>query len=99
MEYSGAVPPLATSSSPLLILAKIDCDVVPPPPPRIVIPLTEQTFMKGEQCFDLNDSDNDDDDSLFFKQSATGQSSSMQRCREQVEVDFHGAGKMVIALV
>ncbi|PBK85906.1 hypothetical protein ARMGADRAFT_1035906 [Armillaria gallica] len=67
MEYSGAVPPLATSSSPLLILA-IDCDVVPPPPPRIVIPLTEQTFMKGEQCFDLNDSDNDDDDSLFFKQ-------------------------------
>ncbi len=53
--------------------------------------------MKAEQRFDFNDSD--DDDSPFFKLSATRQSSSMQRCREQVEVDIHGAGKMVMAQV
>ncbi len=54
--------------------------------------------MKAEQCFDLNDS-NDDDDSLFFKRSATRQSSSMQRCHSHVEFDIQGAGKMVIVLV
>ncbi|PBK85931.1 hypothetical protein ARMGADRAFT_1086973 [Armillaria gallica] len=52
-----------------LFVKKIDRDVVPPPPPtpRKVVPLTEQTFMKAGECFDLNDGD--DDDFLFFKPS------------------------------
>ncbi|PBK85918.1 hypothetical protein ARMGADRAFT_1035914 [Armillaria gallica] len=40
-----------------------------------------------------------DDDSLFYKPSPSRQSSSMQRCHEQVEVEAHGAGKMVMVLV
>ncbi len=57
--------------------------------------------MNTEQCFDLNDSDDDDDDedSLFFKRNATRQSSTIQRCHGQVEVDVQGAGKMLVALV
>ncbi|PBK80363.1 hypothetical protein ARMGADRAFT_1020928 [Armillaria gallica] len=82
-----------------LFVKKIARDVVPPPqPPRKVVSLTEQRFMKAEQCFDLNDS-GDDDDSLFFKPSPTRHSSSMHRCQEQVDVDIQGAGKMVMALV
>ncbi|KAK0432073.1 hypothetical protein EV421DRAFT_2040886 [Armillaria borealis] len=82
-----------------LFVKKIAREVVPPPPPRKVVPLTEQRFMKEEQCFDLNDSDDDDDDSLFFKPSPSRHSSSIQHCHEQVEVDFQGAGKMVMVLV
>ncbi|PBK62036.1 hypothetical protein ARMSODRAFT_981024 [Armillaria solidipes] len=80
-----------------LFVKKIDRDV-PPPPPRKVVPLVEQRFMKAEQCFDLNESD-DDDDSLFFKPCPSRQSISMQRCHEQVEVEVQGAGKMVMTLV
>ncbi|SJL18877.1 uncharacterized protein ARMOST_22479 [Armillaria ostoyae] len=80
-----------------LFVKKINCDVPPPPPPRKVIPLAEQRFMRGEQCFDLNNSD--DDDSLFFKPSQSRQSNSIQRYQEQVEVEVHGAGKMVMVLV
>ncbi|PBK62041.1 hypothetical protein ARMSODRAFT_1062107 [Armillaria solidipes] len=78
-----------------LFVKKISRDV-PPPPPRKVIPLAEQRFMRGEQCFDLNDSD--DEDSLFFKPSPSSHSSSIQRCHEQVELEVEGAGKMVMAL-
>ncbi len=55
--------------------------------------------MKAKQCSDFNDSDDNDNGSLFFKPSATRQSSSIQRCHEHVEVDGHGAGKMVLVLV
>ncbi|KAK0226854.1 hypothetical protein EDD85DRAFT_1027347 [Armillaria nabsnona] len=103
VQWRRTSPPLprsrSTPSLPFddLFVKKIARDVPPPPPPRKVVPLTEQRFMKAEQCFDLNDSDNDD--SLFFKPSPSRQSSSMQRCHEQVEVDVQGAGKMVMALV
>ncbi|KAK0482927.1 hypothetical protein EDD18DRAFT_1112444 [Armillaria luteobubalina] len=80
-----------------LFVKKINRDVVPPPPPRKVVPLTEQRFMKREECFDLNDSD--DDDSLFYKPSLRKDSSSMQGCQEQIEVDVRGAGTVVMALV
>ncbi len=53
--------------------------------------------MKAGECFDLNDSD--DDDFLFFKPSPSRQSSSIQHCHEQVEVNVQGAGKMVMTLV
>ncbi len=43
--------------------------------------------MKAEQCFDLNESD-DDDNSLLFKPSPMKESSSMQCCHEQVEIKF-----------
>ncbi|KAK0432076.1 hypothetical protein EV421DRAFT_1742595 [Armillaria borealis] len=69
-----------------------------PPLPRIVIPLMEQRFMKAEQCFGFNNSD-DNNDLPFFTLSATRQSSSMQHCHEEVEVDVHGAGKMVMVSV
>ncbi|PBK79687.1 hypothetical protein ARMGADRAFT_1172281 [Armillaria gallica] len=82
-----------------LFVKKINRDVPPPPLPRKVFPLTEQRFVKAKQCFDLNDSDDDNDDSLFYKPSPSRQSSSMQRCHEQVEVEVRGAGKMVMALV
>ncbi|SJL17972.1 uncharacterized protein ARMOST_21543 [Armillaria ostoyae] len=90
----------STPSLPLddLFVKKINRDVPPPPPPRKVVPLMEQRFMKAEQCFDLNESD-DDDDSLFFKPSPRNESSSLRSCREQVEVDVQGAGKMVMTLV
>ncbi len=48
-----------------LFVKKIARDVVPLPPPMKVIPSTEQRFMKAEEGFNLNDSD--DDDFLFFK--------------------------------
>ncbi len=95
-------PPLPHSrSSPCLpfddlFVKKIDRDV--PPPPRKVVPLTEQRFMKREQFFDLNESD-DDDDSLFFKPGLSVKSSPIQSCHEQVEVDVGGAGTMVMAPV
>ncbi|KAK0432061.1 hypothetical protein EV421DRAFT_1911252 [Armillaria borealis] len=38
-----------------LFVKKIDRDVVPLPPPRKVIPLMKQWFMKAEQCFDLKE--------------------------------------------
>ncbi len=80
-------------------MKKIDRDVVPPPPPppRKVVPLAEELFMKGKEYFDINDSD--DNDSLFYKPSLRKESSSIQGCQEQVEVDVQGAGKMVMALV
>ncbi|SJL14839.1 uncharacterized protein ARMOST_18310 [Armillaria ostoyae] len=37
-----------------------------------------------------------DDDNFFFKPSPRSESSSLQSCREQVEVDVHGAGKAVM---
>ncbi|KAK0226803.1 hypothetical protein EDD85DRAFT_976034 [Armillaria nabsnona] len=93
---SPSPPPLPQSRpSPCLpfndiFVKKIDRNAFPPPlPPRKVVPLTEQRFMKAAQCFDLNESD-DDDDSLFFKPSPMKESSSMQRCHEQVEVNFKG---------
>ncbi|KAK0432068.1 hypothetical protein EV421DRAFT_2040883 [Armillaria borealis] len=105
VQWRRPSPPLPRSrSSPCLafdylLVKKIDRDVVPPPPPRKVVPLRDQRFMKAEKCFDLNDSDDDDDDSLFFKPSPSRQSNSIQRCQEQVEVEVHGARKMVMALV
>ncbi len=92
-----SLPPLSHSRSlpclPFddLFVKKINRDVVPPPPPRKDVPLTEQRFMKREECFDLNDSD--DDDSLFYKPSASGGSTSMPGCHEQVDVDVQGAGR------
>ncbi|KAK0477161.1 hypothetical protein EDD18DRAFT_1337998 [Armillaria luteobubalina] len=100
---SPSLPPLPRSqSSPCLpfndlFVKKINRDIVPPPLPRKAVPLTEQRFMKREEVFDLNDSD--DDDSLFYKPSLRKDSSSMQGCHEQVEVNVRGAGKMVMALV
>ncbi|KAK0226831.1 hypothetical protein EDD85DRAFT_976086 [Armillaria nabsnona] len=70
VQWRRPSPPFPRSrSSPCLpfddlFVKKIDRDISPPPP-RKVIPLMEQRFMKREQCFDLNESD-DDDDSLFF---------------------------------
>ncbi|KAK0432946.1 hypothetical protein EV421DRAFT_1451365 [Armillaria borealis] len=99
VQWCRPSPSLPRSqSSPCLpfddLFMKINRDVVPPPPPpRKVVPLTEQRFMKAEECFDLNASD---DDSLFFKPSPSRQSSSIQRCHE---VGVQGAGKMVMALV
>ncbi len=105
VQWRRPSPPLprsrSTPSLPFddLFVKKIARDVVPrPQAPRKVVPLTEQRFMKAEQCSNLNDSD-DDDDSLFFKPTPSRQSTSMQRCHEQVEVDVQGAGKMVMALV
>ncbi|SJL18879.1 uncharacterized protein ARMOST_22481 [Armillaria ostoyae] len=80
-----------------LFVKKIDRDV-PPLSLRKVVPSTEQRFMKAEQCFDLNESD-DDDDSLLFKPCPSRQSSFIQQCHEQVEVEVEGARKMVMALV
>ncbi|PBK79405.1 hypothetical protein ARMGADRAFT_136119 [Armillaria gallica] len=81
-----------------LFVKKIDRDVVPPSQsPKKVVPLTEQWFMKAEECFDLNDSDNDG--FLSFKASPSRQSSSIQHFYQQVEVNVQGAGKMVMALV
>ncbi|KAK0209929.1 hypothetical protein IW262DRAFT_499427 [Armillaria fumosa] len=100
---SPSLPPLPRSrSSPCLpfddlFVKKINRDAVPPPLPRKVVPLTEQRFMKREECFNLDDSD--DDDSLFYKPNTRRESSSVQGCHEGVEVDVRGAGKMVIALV
>lgn len=46
----------------------------------------------------LNDGEDSDDD-LFFQRSPRKEIISMRRCHEQVEVDVHGAGNMVMALV
>ncbi len=54
-----------------LFVKKIILDVIPPSSPRRIIPLTEQRFMKAEQCFDLKESD-EDDESLFYKTSLRG---------------------------
>ncbi|KAK0471468.1 hypothetical protein IW261DRAFT_1597272 [Armillaria novae-zelandiae] len=97
---SASLLPLPRSrSSPCLpfddlFVKKINRDVPPPLPPKVV-PLTEQRFMKREECFDLNDSD--DDDSLFYKPTLRKESSSIQGCHEHVEVNVRGAGKMVMA--
>ncbi|KAK0485524.1 hypothetical protein EDD18DRAFT_698746 [Armillaria luteobubalina] len=99
---SPSLPPLPHSqSSPCLpfddlFVKKINRDVFPPLLPRKVVPLTETRFMKREECFDLNDSD---DDSLFYKPSLQKDSRSMQGCQEQIEVDVRGAGTVVMALV
>ncbi len=88
VQWRRPSPPLPRSrSSPCLpfddlFVKKIDRDV-PPPPPRKVVPLTEQRFMKREHCFDLNESD-DDDDCLFFKPSLRVESSPIQSCHKQV---------------
>ncbi len=97
---SPSLPRSRSSRPPFddFFVTKIAHDVAPPPPPRKVVPLTEQRFMKAEQRFDFNDSD-DDDDSPFFKLSATRQRSSMQRCHEQANVGVHGAVKIVMARV
>ncbi|KAK0226843.1 hypothetical protein EDD85DRAFT_958618 [Armillaria nabsnona] len=105
MEYGGAVhlplsptPNLHHVSHLTIFVKKIDHNIVPPPlPPKNVFSLTEQWFMKAEECFDLNDSD--DDDFLFFKPSPSRQSSSIQHYHQQVEVNVQGTGKMVVALV
>ncbi|KAK0190186.1 hypothetical protein F5146DRAFT_1002356 [Armillaria mellea] len=91
-------PPPHSRSSPCLpfdglSVKKIDHDVAPPPVPPKIVPLTGQRFMKREECFDLDDSD---DDSLFYRPSPSGERSSIQRCHEQVEVQVQGAGKMII---
>ncbi|KAK0471458.1 hypothetical protein IW261DRAFT_894432 [Armillaria novae-zelandiae] len=103
-RLSLSLPPLPRSRSssclPLpfedLFVKKINRDIPPPLPPKVV-PLAEQRFMKREECFDLNDSD--DDDSLFYKPTLRKESSSIQAYHEQVEVDVRGAGKVVMALV
>ncbi|KAK0184247.1 hypothetical protein F5146DRAFT_252895 [Armillaria mellea] len=67
---SPLLPPVLRSrSSPCLpfddlFVKKINRDVVPPPLPRKGVPLMEQGFMKREECFDPN---NSNDNSLFYK--------------------------------
>ncbi|KAK0226813.1 hypothetical protein EDD85DRAFT_164431 [Armillaria nabsnona] len=78
-----------------LFVKKLDCDDIPPPPPRTAVPLTEQRFMQAEQCFDSDD----DDDSLFFKLCPRRETSSIQCCQEQVDIDVQGARKIVMVLV
>ncbi len=51
-----------------LFVKNINRDVIPPQPPRRIIPLTEQSFMKAELCFDLKES-GDDEEYLFYKTS------------------------------
>ncbi|KAK0207809.1 hypothetical protein IW262DRAFT_1529398 [Armillaria fumosa] len=55
-----------------LFTKPIKRDVVPPPLPRNVIPSMVHRFMMREDCFDLDDSD--DDDSLLYKPSPPRQS-------------------------
>ncbi len=64
--------------------------IVPMPPPKNPVPFKDQRFGREEQCFDFNDRDNVD---LFFKPSPRKESRSIQRYREQVEVDIQGAGE------
>ncbi len=99
MVFSGAVYLLlAPAPDPRQVShSTISCNVPLRPPPRKVVPLTEQRYMNVEQCFDLNNSD--DDDSLFFKPSPSRHSSLMQHCHEHVEIDIQGAGKLVMVLV
>ncbi|KAK0481061.1 hypothetical protein EDD18DRAFT_799676 [Armillaria luteobubalina] len=79
------------------LYVKINRDTVSPPLPRKVDPLTEQKFMKREERFDLNDSD--DDDSLFYTPSRRKEINPIQGCHEQVKVSVRRSGKMVMALV
>ncbi|KAK0190194.1 hypothetical protein F5146DRAFT_1201879 [Armillaria mellea] len=71
-----------------LFVEKITCNIAPPLPPRKAVPLTEQQFMKTEQCLGLNDSD-DDDNSLFYTPNPSVQSSSIQGFQEQVQVGHY----------
>ncbi|KAK0209901.1 hypothetical protein IW262DRAFT_1498189 [Armillaria fumosa] len=75
-----------------LFVKKVDLGVPPPPPPpRKVVPLTEQQFIKREECPDLNDSDNDD--SLFYKSSPSRESNSIQVVTNRSRLTFKDLGR------
>ncbi len=82
-----------------LFVKKIARDVVSPPqPPRKVVPLTEQRFMR-QNSVSTSTTAATTTTPCSLNPSPSRHSSSMQRCQEEVEVDIQGAGKMVMALV
>ncbi|KAK0190197.1 hypothetical protein F5146DRAFT_1002366 [Armillaria mellea] len=61
--------------------------------------ISKQTFTKAEQCFGLNDGEDDDSPSSLHRSLSLNKVGIMiQHCHAQIEVDIQGAIRMVMAL-